>query len=425
MDICLVGLNHRTAPLEVREHLAVADADVPAVLPDLCERSQGDEALLISTCNRTEILGVSRLNGRIEGARTLAALCEIRGGAAAPGPDCVYEFHGEEAVRHVMRVAAGLDSMVLGEPQILGQLRQAFALATESGTSGLHISKVFHSAFRLGKRVRAETDLGYGAVSVAYVAVALARKVFGEFSTHTALVIGAGEMAESAAKHLRDGGIGRLIFVNRTESKAVALAMELDGESMEFARLGNALEQADIVISSTGAPGYVLTHEAFHEVMDKRHTRPVFLVDIAVPRDIEPEVGELRDVYLYTVDDLEEVIQENLKSRQDAAEQAREIIEFQVGEFREWLGSLDAVDLIADYRSSAENARDEVLNKALRLLDKGKDPQEVVTFLANTLTNKLLHTPSAQLRNAGSTGQHELLEAANTLFQLGHKLNND
>ena len=274
-------------------------------------------------------------------------------------------------------------------------------------------------------RVRTDTAIGDSPVSVAFAAVSLARQIFSDISEQTALLIGAGETIELAARHLHQHGVGKIVVANRTVSRARDLAEQFDGYAIGLTELPVHLPEADIVIASTASPLPVLGKGTVERALKARRHRPIFMVDIAVPRDIEPEVSELRDVYLYTVDDLEEVIQENLKSRQDAAEQAREIIEFQVGEFGEWLGSLDAVDLIADYRANAENARDEVLNKALRLLDKGKDPQEVVTFLANTLTNKLLHTPSAQLRNAGSTGQHELLEAANTLFQLGHKLNND
>jgi glutamyl-tRNA reductase len=418
MDICLVGLNHRTAPLEIRERLAVAAADVPVVLPDLCERSQGDEALLISTCNRTEILGVSRLNGRIEGARTLAALCALRGGAEAPGPDCVYELHGAEAVRHVMRVAAGLDSMLLGEPQILGQLRQAFALATESGTSGLHISKVFHSAFRVGKRVRSETELGYGAVSVAYVAVALARKVFGEFGKHTALVIGAGEMAESAAKHLRDGGIGRLIFVNRTESKAVALAMDLDGESMEFARLGDAFEQADIVISSTGAPGFILTHEVFHEVMDKRHTRPVFLVDIAVPRDIDPEINDHDNAFLYDVDSLQQVADGNLERRRAAIPDAEALVEKELVSYFRWRERLKVEPVIKLLHEKIDAICRCEVERSRKRFSKS-DVGNIEKMLAS-MQKKILHQPSRVLRRYDPETEEGMraIEIVRQLFDL-------
>jgi len=422
MTILALGLNHTTAPVAIRERVTFGPDIVVGALRSLCDLPGVNESVILSTCNRTEVYCSTSEDG-IEDIREWIG--QFHGLMINDISPYLYQHEGDQAVSHLLAVASGLDSLVLGEPQILGQVKSAYQTACNAGHTGKILRRLFQHAFNTAKQVRTDTAIGDSPVSVAFAAVSLARQIFSDVSQQTALLVGAGETIELAARHLHQHGVGNIIVANRTVSRARDLAEQFNGYAISLTELPVHLPEADIVIASTASPLPVLGKGTVERALKARRHRPIFMVDIAVPRDIEPEVGELRDVYLYTVDDLEEVIQENLKSRQDAAEQAREIIEFQVGEFREWLGSLDAVDLIADYRANAENARDEVLNKALRLLDKGKDPQEVVTFLANTLTNKLLHTPSAQLRNAGSTGQHELLEAANTLFQLGHKLNND
>jgi len=422
MTILALGLNHTTAPVAMRERVTFGPDIVVGALRSLCDQPGVSEGVILSTCNRTEIY-CSVVEDRIEDIRHWIG--EFHGLVINDISPYLYQYEGDKAVNHLLAVASGLDSLVLGEPQILGQVKTAYQTACDTGHTGKILRRLFQHAFSTAKQVRTDTAIGDSPVSVAFAAVSLARQIFSEISEQTALLIGAGETVELAARHLHQHGVGKIIVANRTVSRARDLAEQFDGYAIGLTELPAHLPEADIVIASTASPLPVLGKGTVERALKARRHRPMFMVDIAVPRDIEAEVAELRDVYLYTVDDLEEVIQENLKSRQDAAEQAREIIEFQVGEFHEWLGSLDAVDLIADYRANAENARDEVLGKALRMLDKGKDPQEVLGFLANTLTNKLLHTPSAQLRNAGSTGQHELLEAANTLFQLGHKLNND
>jgi glutamyl-tRNA reductase len=422
MTILALGLNHTTAPVAIRERVTFGPDIVVGALRNLCELRGVNEGVILSTCNRTEVY-CSATEDAIEDIREwIGGFHGLMINDISP---YLYQHEGDQAVSHLLSVASGLDSLVLGEPQILGQVKSAYQTACDAGHTGKILRRLFQHAFSTAKQVRTDTAIGDSPVSVAFAAVSLARQIFSDISQQTALLIGAGETIELAARHLHQHGVGNIIVANRTVSRARDLAEQFNGYAIGLTELPVHLPEADIVIASTASPLPVLGKGTVERALKTRRHRPIFMVDIAVPRDIEPEVGELRDVYLYTVDDLEEVIQENLKSRQDAAEQAREIIEFQVGEFREWLGSLDAIDLIADYRASAENARDEVLDKALRLLHSGKDPQEVVAFLAHTLTNKLLHTPSAQLRNAGSTGQHELLEAANTLFQLGHKLNND
>jgi len=422
MTLLALGLNHTTAPVAIRERVTFGPDIVVAALRSLCDLPGVSEAVILSTCNRTEVYCRTE-EDQIEAIREWFG--SFHGLIINDISPYLYQHKDDATVNHLLAVSCGLDSLVLGEPQILGQVKAAFQTSCDAGHTGKILRRLFQHAFSTAKQVRTDTAIGDSPVSVAFAAVSLARQIFSDISQQTALLVGAGETIELAARHLHQLGVGKIIVANRTVSRARDLSEQFDGYAIALTELPAHLAEADIVIASTASPLPVLGKGMVERALKARRHNPMFMVDIAVPRDIEPEVGELRDIYLYTVDDLEEVIQENLKSRQEAAEQAREIIDFQVGEFREWLGSLDAVDLIADYRACAEAARDEVLQKAQRMLEAGKDPQEVIGFLANTLTNKLLHTPSAQLRNAGSTGQHELLEAANTLFQLGHKLNHD
>lgn len=422
MALFALGLNHTTAPVAIRERVTFGPDVVVGALRSLREIDGVHEGVILSTCNRTEIYCAADED---QGEAVRAWIAQFHGLALADISAYLYSHQDDAAVNHLLQVASGLDSLILGEPQILGQVKSAFQTASEAGATGKLISRLFHHAFSTAKQVRTDTAIGDSPVSVAFAAVSLARQIFSDISQQTALLIGAGETVELAARHLHQLNCKRIIVANRTVARARDLAEEFNGDAIGLSELPNHLPEADIVVTATASPLPILGKGMVERALKSRRHRPIFMVDIAVPRDIEPEVGELGDVYLYTVDDLEEVIQENLRSRQDAAEQAREIIEVQVSEFHSWLGSLDAVDLIADYRASAETARDEVLRKAHRMLDAGKEPHEVVCFLANTLTNKLLHTPSSQLRNAGSNGQQELLEAASTLFQLGQRAKND
>jgi len=416
MGLFAIGLNHTTAPVSIRERLTFGPDIVVAALRSLREQPGVSEAVILSTCNRTEIYCCVREEA---GELVRDWMAEFHGLVVNDISAYLYQHSEDEAVTHLLSVASGLDSLVLGEPQILGQVKAAFQTANDAGHTGKTLNRLFQHAFSTAKQVRTDTAIGDSPVSVAFAAVSLARQIFADISQQTALLVGAGETIELAARHLHQHGVGRIIVANRTVSRARELAEEFDGYAIGLTELSAHLAEADIVIASTASPLPVLGKGTVERALKQRRHRPMFMVDIAVPRDIEPEVGELRDIYLYTVDDLEEVIQENLQSRQDAAQQAREIIEFQVSEFRAWLGSLDAVDLIQNYRAHAHGIRDEVLARSQRMLEAGKPPQEVLEYMAKTLTNKLLHTPSTQLRMAGSSGQQELLEAANALFQLG------
>jgi glutamyl-tRNA reductase len=415
MTILALGINHKTAPVDIRERVTFGPDIIAGALRSLKEHPAVEEAVILSTCNRTEAYCCLSEEDHEPLADWLGQFHGIESDRLTP---YLYSHFGADAIKHLLRVSCGLDSLVLGEPQILGQVKTAFQIASDAGATGKLLSRLFQHAFSAAKQIRTDTAIGNSPVSVAFAAVSLAKQIFSDLSEQTALLIGAGETVELAARHLSQNGIGRVIVANRTVEKAHTLAAQFDGFAIALTELSSHLAEADIVISSTASPLPVLGKGTVESALKERRHRPIFMVDIAVPRDIEPEVADLSDIYLYTVDDLDEVIQENMRSREEAAEQAEEIIEHYVGDYLGWLRSLDAVELIQDFRAYAERLRDEVIQKAVQQLNKGKSPEEVLQFMGHTLTNKLLHTPSAQLRQAGFNGQIELLEAANTLFQL-------
>ncbi|MEW7975956.1 MAG: glutamyl-tRNA reductase [Candidatus Sedimenticola endophacoides] len=415
MTILTLGLNHKTAPVDIRERITFGPDIIVGALRSLSERPEVSEGVILSTCNRTEIYCNMERGGREELCAWISDFHGIETETLAP---YLYFHSGRESVRHLLRVASGLDSLVLGEPQILGQVKQAFQTACDASTTSKLLCKLFQHTFSVAKQVRTDTTIGHSPVSVAFAAVSLARQIFSDLHQQTALLIGAGETIELAARHLHQHGISRIIVANRTLEKAHNLANQFDGYAIALTEIPTHLPEADIVISSTASPLPILGKGTVESALHKRRHQPMFMVDIAVPRDIESEVGKLNDVYLYTVDDLQEVIDENLRSRQEAAEQAKEIIDFHTEEFMGWLRSLNAIGMIQDYRRQAERMRDKTLARALKELSKGRAPEEALRFLANTLTNKLLHTPSAQIRQAGHEGEFELLKAANTLFQI-------
>jgi glutamyl-tRNA reductase len=308
--------------------------------------------------------------------------------------------------------------MVLGEPQILGQVKSAYQAASEAGTLGKNLDRLFQHTFSVAKQVRTDTRIGESPVSVAFAAVSLSKQIFADLSKQTALLIGAGETIELVARHLHDSNLGRLIVANRTFERARDLATVFGGFAISLSEIPNHLAEADIVISSTASNHIILDHELVRRSLKKRKHRPVFMVDIAVPRDLDPAIAKLDDVYLYTVDDLQGIIQENLRSRQAAAEQAEEIIDTQVNQFMAWLRSQDSAASMRALRQQAEIVRDDILERARRQLEQGKDADQVLSFLANTLTNKLLHAPSTGLREAAAQGNIELVEAIKYLYKL-------
>ena len=414
MSLLVLGLNHKTAPVDIRERITFGPDIVVAALRSLLEKPGLNEAVILSTCNRTEIYCGLTETEKDEVGLWLSDFHGVELETISP---YLYRHEGKDAIQHLLQVSCGLDSMVLGEPQILGQVKSAYQTANVAKATGKLLGRLFQHSFSVAKQVRTDTAIGCSPVSVAFAAVSLARQIFSDLSEQTAMLIGAGETIELAARHLHQHGIGRIIVANRTLDRAHTLANQFDGYAISLTEISTHLAEADIIISSTASPLPILGKGAVESALQKRKHQPVFMVDIAVPRDIEAEVGNLNDVYLYTVDDLDEVIQENMRSRQEAALQAQEIIEQHTEEFIGWLRSLDAVSIIQNYRGQAENIRDEVLDRALRQLSNGKEPEEVLQYLAHTLTNKILHTPSAQIRQAGFQGQQSLLKAADTLLK--------
>jgi glutamyl-tRNA reductase len=410
-----VGINHKTAPVGIRERVVFPPERMGEALRRL-HKMGVDEAAILSTCNRTEIY--FRQNPATDDERVAHWLGEYHHVAPADLEPYLYHHREEDAVRHTLRVACGLDSLVLGEPQILGQMKLAYQSASEAGTLGRELGRLFQHAFSVAKNVRTSTAIGASPVSVAFAAVSLARQIFGDLHPLTALMIGAGETIELAARHLHSNQIGRILVANRTLDRARSLADQFDGEAITLTEIATRLADADIVISSTASPVPGLGKGTVERTLKARRHKPMFMVDIAVPRDIEQEVGDLDDVYLYTVDDLEEVIQENLKSRREAAHQAEEIIETQVLDFMGWLRAQDAVDTIRAFRDKATDIQQEVLDKAVQMAAHGKDPEEALRYLAHTLTNKLLHDPCTGLNHAAREGRLDLLDAAHTLFNL-------
>ncbi|MBI5041336.1 MAG: glutamyl-tRNA reductase [Gammaproteobacteria bacterium] len=415
MPLIALGINHRTAPVDIRERVAFPSERLDEALRALVELPEVQEAAILSTCNRTELY--CGLEGE-DNSALIGWLCSYHHLRPEDLQPYLYIYPDEAAVRHMFRVAAGLDSMVLGEPQILGQMKTAYQSAVDAGTLTAQLGKLFQHTFTVAKQIRTDTAIGASPVSVAFAAVSLARQIFGDLSKQTALLIGAGETIELAARHLADHKLGRMIVANRTVERAHALAAEFNGYAIALSEMPTHLAEADIVISSTASQLPILGKGTVERALKKRKHRPIFMVDIAVPRDIEAEVAQLDDIYLYTVDDLKEVIQENLKSRQEAATQAEEIIDVQCAHFLGWLRSLDAVSSIRDFRAQADATRDDVLDKARQLLAQGRDAEQVIQFLAHTLTNKLIHTPSANLRQAGYEGRADLIQAARELLGL-------
>jgi glutamyl-tRNA reductase len=415
MALVALGINHKTAPVEIRERVAFSPDAVPDALRELTQRGTIAEGAILSTCNRMELYCGLPDEGVGELVAWLGEFHNLRPADIEP---YIYAHPDHSAVRHILRVASGLDSLVLGEPQILGQMKQAYSRAQDAGTVGVLLNRLFQHTFQVAKQVRTDTAIGASAVSVAFAAVSLARQIFSDLRRHTALLVGAGETIELVARHLRESGIGRIIVANRTVERAHALAAEFHGYAIGLSEIPAHLPEADIVISSTASPLPILGKGAVESAIRARKRRPMLMVDIAVPRDIEPEVAELEDVYLYAVDDLQEIIQENLRSRQEAAKQAEGIIDVQVSHFMGWLKSLHAVDTICAYRESAELLRDQTVQRALQQIRHGKAAEDVVRELGRLLTNKLTHAPCSQLRRASYDGRSALLEAARELFNL-------
>jgi glutamyl-tRNA reductase len=416
MTLLAIGINYNTAPVAIRERLSYPADSLTSALQELWRVKDIHEAAILSTCNRTEFYCTANTaDGQIL-VDWVAKSKQLNANELSP---YLYSYTDSGLIRHIFRVACGLDSMILGEPQILGQMKTAYQTACEAGTVGKRLGKLFQHTFAAAKKVRTDTAIGSSPVSVAFAAVQLAQQIFANLSQQTALLIGAGETIELTARHLSQKGIGRIIIANRTYDKAHSLAQQFGGYAIALDELPQHLAEADIVISSTASTLPILGKGRVESALKKRKRKPMFMVDLAVPRDIEAEVEQLADVYLYTVDDLQHTVEQNMNSRRLAAQQAEEIIDTQVEHFLAWLRAQSAQNTIRDYRLQAQLQRDELLAKALANLKNGANAEDVLNRFANSLTNKLIHTPSSQIRLAAENERYDLITAARELFNLG------
>lgn len=417
MHLVTYGINHTTAPVAMREKLSFDADKLPLALTSLMLNDSVIEAVIVSTCNRTEIY--CHLDEDYDNS-VLLWLHNFQQQDGDALKSYLYHYEGADAVRHLFRVACGLDSLILGESQILGQLKTAYTQALNVQALGKSLGRLFQHAFAVAKQVRTDTAIGNSPVSVAFATVSLAKQIFSNLAESTALLIGAGETIELVARHLFENGIKRLIIANRTVERAHTLATLVNGYAISLSEIPAHLAEADIVISSTASPLPILGKGSVESALKQRKRRPIFMVDIAVPRDIEAEVGQLEDIYLYTVDDLRDIIKENLQSRRDAAKQAEEIIDAQADHFAGWMRSQDAVPVIRAIRDQGQLHSMHSVGKALRQLEQGINAEMVMTELARTLTNKLLHEPSRQLRLSAfeSDENNPMIDAARRLFNI-------
>lgn len=416
MPLVAVGINHKTAPLNVREKVAFAPDKLVAAHRELVDSGRAEEAVIVSTCNRSEIY--CEVADRDESERLRHWLAEYHGVPVDQLAQCSYEFHELEVVNHLSRVAAGLDSLVLGEPQILGQLKSAYAVAREAQSVSGSMNSLFQHCFGVAKSVRTETAIGRNPVSVAYAAVDMSSHLFSDLTKCRALLIGAGETMELVARHLHERGIGGITVANRTLERAQRLAENFSADAILLGDIPEYLPQADIVISSTASQLPILGKGVVEKALRARRHQPMFMVDIAVPRDIEPQVDELDDVYLYTVDDLQQVIEGNVQSRQLAAEEADEIIVQAVKTFADGQKERSASEQIRSLRKQAQTMAAQELDRARKRLAAGADPDAVLERLAHGLTNKWLHQPTVFLRKAGREGRQDDINTLRELFDL-------
>jgi glutamyl-tRNA reductase len=415
MTLVVVGINHRTAPVEVRERVVFEPARMPEALRDLCSLPEVEESVIVSTCNRTELYCVTSAS-----LQTLGQWLERFHGLGLSINHCLYHHDEQRAVSHAFAVASGLDSMVIGETQILGQLKDAYRVAQEAGTTGPTLNRLFQASFSVAKRVRTETKIGANAVSVASAAVAMAKTVFSSLKNRTALMVGAGETIAIAARHLHADGLGRMIIANRSVDRARDLASEFGAFAIGLDEIANHLREADIVVASTAAPHSIISKAMAKQALRARRNRPMVMIDIAVPRDIDADVADLEDIYLFTVDDLQSVVKENMDGRRQAAVEAAELVAAEVERFGHSLRTREAAPLIKRLRQDADRVRTQTLEQAHRMVAQGRSPQEALEFLSNTLTNRLLHAPSQRLRDAAETGDADIIETIAAIYRLDH-----
>ncbi|MBT0723244.1 glutamyl-tRNA reductase [Rosenbergiella sp. S61] len=409
MTLLALGINHKTAPVALRERVAFGPDILDNALDSLLSQPSVHSGVVLSTCNRTELyLSVDEQHDIQQ--QLIQWLCDYHQLDETEVLTSLYWHQNNAAVSHLMRVASGLDSLVLGEPQILGQVKKAYAESQRGHVINGELERMFQKTFSVAKRVRTETEIGSSAVSVAFAACTLARQIFESLKKVTVLLVGAGETIELVARHLREHQVKRLMITNRTRERALRLAEEVNAEVIDFGSLPEHIAAADIIISSTASPLPVIGKGMVESALKQRRHQPMLIVDIAVPRDVEPEVGKLDSAYLYTVDDLQAIIQHNMAQREAAAVEAETIVLQESGEFMAWLQAQNAVDVIRDYRHQALDIREELMQRALSALSQGQDPQKVMQEMAHKLTNRLIHSPTKSLQQAAREGDAERLQ---------------
>jgi glutamyl-tRNA reductase len=424
MRVLVAGLNHKIADVDVREKLAFTGSKLEEGLLRFTELPEVDEAIILSTCNRVELYAnVSETEKASESIKTF--LSEFHNINKDSLDNALYFYHDIQAVEHVFKVASSLDSMIVGEPQILGQLKDAFELALSKKTTGILLNKLMKKAISTAKRVRTETRIAENAVSISFSAVELAKKIFTDLSKKVCMLLGAGEMAELAAKHLISNGVREVLVANRTFERACSLAEEFHGRPVKFEEFLQEMARADIVICSTGAPSYILMKSQMQKVMKERKQRQVFIIDISVPRNIDPEINDLENVYLYNVDDLQGVVDSNLFERQKEAEKAEKIIAEELETFVKWQASLDSVPTIKALREKAEEMKKEEIDKLFhKLYGIGEKEREAIEYMATALVNKLIHPPTAALKE-DSENRDLLVAAVRKLYGINGEKNGE
>ena len=419
VNLILVGVNHKTTPVEIREKLAFTKGKIEESVDRLFNFPDIIEHTILSTCNRVEIY--ARANCQDSAIKAIKQfICDFHEVSPVELEDHFYSYRNEEAVEHLFRVSSSLDSMILGEAQILGQVKDAYSLAKDLRSTGLVLNQLFKKAFSIAKKVREETGIAERSVSISSAAVELAQKIFDDLENRTVMLVGTGEMAELAAKHLISYGVKTVYVTSRTYDRAANLARTLNGSALDFEAFKNELHRADIVITSTSAPNFIIKKEMVEKAIHERKNKPIFFIDIAVPRDIEPDVNDLENIYLYDIDDLHVVVSANMKEREKEADNAMNFISQEVTKFNNWVGTLDAVPTIVEIRKKAENIRMQEVEKTLKKISHlSEDDKKLLRQMSSSMVNKILHKPTIKLKQkTQSEDGHVYLKAIRHLFHL-------
>jgi glutamyl-tRNA reductase len=418
-NLILVGVNHKTTPVEIREKLAFTKGKIEESVDRLLNFPDIIEHTILSTCNRVEIY--ARANGQNSAIQSIKQfICDFHGLSAVQLEEHFYSYSNEAAIEHLFRVSSSLDSMILGEAQILGQVKDAYSLAKDLRSTGLVLNQLFEKAFSIAKKVREETGIAERSVSISSAAVELAQKIFDDLENHTVMLVGTGEMAELAAKHLISYGVKTVYVTSRTYERAANLARTLNGSALDFEAFKNELYRADIVITSTSASSFIITKDMVEKAIHERKNKPIFFIDIAVPRDIEPDVNDLENVYLYDIDDLHVVVSANMKEREKESENAMNLISQEVNKFNNWLGTLDAVPTIVEIRKRVENIGNQEMERTLKKIPHlSEEDKKIIYQMKNSMINKILHKPTIKLKQkTQSEDGHVYLKAIRHLFHL-------